>query len=287
MNDDVAEDDETLSFTGQVTVGGVPVDGALPVNTATVTINDDDSRGVVVTPTSLTMEEGGEESYTIVLTSAPSETTYVAITVPANAHLRVSPSGFYFHSGNWNVAQTVRVTSLRDADVLDDTVILTHAFSGGDYDSIAVDDMSVTITEPSSSAMLVEGVRGAEGSGPLEFVVTLAQAINTTATVQYRTVGMAGNNGVTATAGEDYTDQSGTLTFAPGETRKTVLVSLAEQHPERGRGTLPACPGEPDKRGVAATDTDDAHGAGHHRGRRSVAGRFGSRIDGERLVIRG
>ena len=237
VNDDVAEDDETLSFTGQVTVGGVPVDGALPVNTATVTINDDDSRGVVVTPTSLTMEEGGEESYTIVLTSAPSETTYVAITVPANAHLRVSPSGFYFHSGNWNVAQTVRVTSLSDADVLDDTVILTHAFSGGDYDSIVVDDMSVTITEPSSSAMLVEGVRGAEGSGPLEFVVTLAQAINTTATVQYRTVGMAGNNGVTATAGEDYTDQSGTLTFAPGETRKTVLVSLgnntlneAEEH---------------------------------------------------------
>ena len=132
---------------------------------ATVTIEDDDSRGVVVNPMALTMEEGGEQSYTMLLTSAPSETTYMAITVPANADLRVSPSGFYFHSGNWNVAQTVRVISLGDTDVLDDTVVLTHAFSGGDYNGIAVDDVSVTITEQTSTAMSVEDVRGTEGSG--------------------------------------------------------------------------------------------------------------------------
>ena len=228
INDDVDEGDERISITGQVTVGGVPDDGALPVNTATVTINDDDSRGVVVTPTALTMEEGGEESYTIVLTSAPSETSHMAITVPANSDLRVSPSGIYFNGGNWNVAQTVRVTSLGDADVSDDTVILTHAFAGSDYDAIAVDDVSVTITEHTSAAISVESVRGAEGSVSLDFVVTLDRAISTTATVQYRTVGMAGNNGVTATSGDDYTDASGTLTFAPGETRKTVPVSLMD-----------------------------------------------------------
>ena len=228
VNDDVDEGAETISITGQVTVGGVPDDGALPVTTATVTINDDDSRGVVVTPTALTMEESGEESYTIVLTSAPSETSHVAITVPANSDLRVSPTGMYFHSGNWDVAQTVRVTSLGDADVLDDTVILTHAFAGSDYDAIAVDAVSVTITEHTSAAISVEDVRGAEGSISLDFVVTLDRAISTTATVQYRTVGMAGNNGVTATSGDDYTDASGTLTFAPGETRKTVPVSLMD-----------------------------------------------------------
>ena len=228
INDDVDEGDERISITGQVTVGGVPDDGALPVNTATVTINDDDSRGVVVTPTALTMEEGGEESYTIVLTSAPSETSHMAITVPANSDLRVSPSGIYFNGGNWNVAQTVRVTSLGDADVLDDTVILTHSFTDSDYDAIAVDDVSVTITEHTSTGISTEDVRDAEGSASLDFVVTLDRAISTTATVQYRTVGMAGNNGITATSGDDYTDASGTLTFAPGETRKTVPVTLRD-----------------------------------------------------------
>ena len=228
VNDDVDEGAETISITGEVTVDGVADNGALPVTTATVTINDDDSRGVVVTPTALTMEEGGEQSYTIVLTSAPSETSYLAITVPANSDLRVSPTGIYFHSGNWNVAQTVRVTALDDADVLDDTVILSHTFAGSDYDAIAVDDVSVTITEHTSTAISVESVRGAEGSASLDFVVTLDRAISTTATVQYRTVGMAGNNAITATSGNDYTDASGTLTFAPGETRKTVSVSLMD-----------------------------------------------------------
>ena len=228
VNDDVDEDDETLSITGQVAADGVPVNGALPVTGATVTIEDDDSRGVVVNPMALTMEEGGEQSYTMLLTSAPSETTYMAITVPANADLRVSPSGFYFHSGNWNIAQTVRVISLGDTDVLDDTVVLTHAFSGGDYNGIAVDDVSVTITEQTSTAMSVEDVRGTEGSGSLGFVVILDRAISATATVQYRTVGMAGNNGVTAKSGDDYTDTSGTLTFTPGETRKTVPVTVLD-----------------------------------------------------------
>ena len=228
VNDDVDEDDETLSFTGQVTVDGAPVNGGLPVTGTTVTIVDDDSRGVVVTPTALTMEEGDAQSYTIVLTSAPSETSHMAITVPANSDLRVSPLGLFFHRDSWNVAQTVRVTSLGDADVSDDTVILTHSFTDSDYQGITVDDVSVTITEHTSTAMSTEDVRGAEGSTSLDFVVTLDRAISTTATVQYRTVGMAGNNGVTATSGDDYTDVSGTLTFAPGETRKTVPVSLMD-----------------------------------------------------------
>ena len=230
VNDDVDEDDETLSFTGQVTVDGAPVNGGLPVTGTTVTIVDDDSRGVVVTPTALTMEEGDAQSYTVRLTSAPSLSSLITITVPANADLRVSPLGLFFHRDSWNVAQTVRVTALGDADVLEDTVVLAHTFigTGSDYDGIAVDDVSVTITEHTSTAISVESVRGAEGSASLDFVVTLDQAISTTATVQYRTVGMAGNNGVTATSGDDYTDASGTLTFTPGETRKTVSVSLMD-----------------------------------------------------------
>ena len=230
VNDDVDEDDETITITGQVTVDGIPDVFAVPVTGTTVTIVDDDSRGVVVTPTALTMEEGDAQSYTVQLTSAPSLSSLITITVPANADLRVSPLGLFFHRDSWNVAQTVRVTALGDADVLEDTAVLAHTFigTGSDYDGFAVDDVSVTITEHTSTAISVESVRGAEGSASLDFVVSLDQAISTTATVQYRTVGMAGNNAVTATSGDDYTDASGTLTFAPGETRKTVSVSLMD-----------------------------------------------------------
>ena len=50
------------------------------------------------------------------------------------------------------------------------------------------------------------------------FVVTLAQPSNQTVTVRYAT-----SNG-TATGGDDYVATTGTLTFAPGETSKTISV---------------------------------------------------------------
>ncbi|MFM8436200.1 MAG: Calx-beta domain-containing protein, partial [Planctomycetia bacterium] len=62
---------------------------------------------------------------------------------------------------------------------------------------------------------------GNTGTTPLTFTVTLAAAVSSTVTVNYATA-----NG-TAAAGSDFTAASGTLTFAPGETSKTVAVAVA------------------------------------------------------------
>ena len=53
------------------------------------------------------------------------------------------------------------------------------------------------------------------------FTVTLSNPSSTNVTVVYSTA-----NG-TATAGSDYTTAGGTLTFAPGETSKTVTVVVS------------------------------------------------------------
>jgi hypothetical protein len=52
------------------------------------------------------------------------------------------------------------------------------------------------------------------------FTVSLSPAYDQPVTVSYRTV-----DG-TATAGSDYTSKSGTLTFAPGETAKTITIQV-------------------------------------------------------------
>ena len=232
VDDDVDEDDETLSITGQVVADGTPVAGALPVTSAALSIRDDDTRGVVVTPTTLTVEEDGRASYTreytIVLTSAPSQDAFVDVVVPASADLSVSPTRYIFTSDDWSDAQTVTITALKDDDLTDDPVTLTHTVTGGDYSGIAVSNVTVTITEPTSAPMTVDDAREAEGAGPLEFEVALEWAVSEEATVQYRTVGMTSTNGVTAKAGEDFTDTSGTLTFAAGETQKTIRVTLLD-----------------------------------------------------------
>ena len=61
---------------------------------------------------------------------------------------------------------------------------------------------------------------GASGTSNLAFTVTLSKAWTTPVTVKYATA-----NG-TATAGADYVATSGTLTFAPGETAKSVTVGV-------------------------------------------------------------
>ena len=66
----------------------------------------------------------------------------------------------------------------------------------------------------------------------LAFAVTLDRAASGTVTVDYAT-----SDG-TATAGSDYTAASGTLTFAPGETAKTVTVAVLDDSHDEGQETL-------------------------------------------------
>lgn len=63
-------------------------------------------------------------------------------------------------------------------------------------------------------------VEGNTGTTAIAFTVTLVAAATGTVNVNYSTA-----NG-TAAAGSDYAAQSGTLSFAPGETSKTILVDV-------------------------------------------------------------
>ena len=68
-----------------------------------------------------------------------------------------------------------------------------------------------------------------EGSGAvLDFAVTLSRALTETVTVGYGTADR------TASAGADYTNTTGTLTFAVGETSKTVSVPVLDDEHDEG-----------------------------------------------------
>ncbi len=66
----------------------------------------------------------------------------------------------------------------------------------------------------------------------LDFAVTLSRAATGPVSVDYAT-----KDG-TAAAGADYTAASGTLTFAPGETAKTVSVALLDDSIDEGKETF-------------------------------------------------
>jgi hypothetical protein len=73
---------------------------------------------------------------------------------------------------------------------------------------------------PSLSIDDVSGAEGDSGTTNLSFTVTLSEAVPRTVSVHYDTA-----DG-TATAGTDYSSASGTLSFAPGETTKTITVPV-------------------------------------------------------------
>lgn len=69
-------------------------------------------------------------------------------------------------------------------------------------------------------SLVVTDVAGAEASGTLSFSVMLTNASGTTVSVDYATADGS------AIAGSDYTATSGTLTFTPGQTSKTVPATI-------------------------------------------------------------
>jgi hypothetical protein len=88
---------------------------------------------------------------------------------------------------------------------------------GNGLGTIVNDD---TYVAPSISISDVSKAEGRNGSTLFKFTVTLSAPSATPVTVNYSTA-----NG-TATALDDYTAASGTLTFAPGETTKTITIRV-------------------------------------------------------------
>ncbi len=85
----------------------------------------------------------------------------------------------------------------------------------------AASTVTITVVPPASPpALTVADASALESAGSIPAVVSLAPSPTSSVTVQYATA-----DG-TAKAGTDYTSVSGALTFAAGQTSKTVLVPI-------------------------------------------------------------
>jgi len=92
---------------------------------------------------------------------------------------------------------------------------------------------TATATVLGPAALSVADARAKEGTdAAIDFAVTLSRAASGAVTVDYATA-----NG-SAAAGEDYTAKTGTLTFAAGETAKTVAVAVLDDAIDEGEETF-------------------------------------------------
>ena len=108
-----------------------------------VTVTDDDTAGLTVTPNSLTIGEGSTGTYTVKLATQPTTTVTVAVSSDDTGAATVSGSTLTFTTSNWDTAQTVTVRGVDDSDSTDETVTITNTASGGEYAGVTA---SVTVT---------------------------------------------------------------------------------------------------------------------------------------------
>ena len=147
-DDAVDEDDETFTVAIAAATAGWEKEGDRK-DAATVTITDDDTAGVTVTPTALNISEDGSGSYTVVLDSKPTADVTVTPTGSDGGAATFAPASYTFTSSDWNTARTFTVSGVADADRNGESVSINHdvASSDGKYDGVAAASVSVAVAD--------------------------------------------------------------------------------------------------------------------------------------------
>ena len=70
----------------------------------------------MVSPTSLTIDEGSSASFTVALATQPSDTVTVTILHPGTPLGTISPTSLTFTTSTWSTPQTVTVSADEDPD---------------------------------------------------------------------------------------------------------------------------------------------------------------------------
>ena len=117
---------------------------------AMVTVQDNDTRGVTVSATALTVNEGTPGTYTVVLDSQPTANVTVTPSRTGSSDVTFSPPTLTFTALNWNTVQPVTVTAAQDGDAVDDSATISHAVTGGDYVGVTVESVVVTVNDDES-----------------------------------------------------------------------------------------------------------------------------------------
>src|SRR5439155_888514 len=226
VNDTLDEDDETI----QLAISS-PTNATLgAITTHTYTILDDDPPPSL-SINNVTVTEGNSgttnANFTVTLSAASGRTVTVNYaTVDATA---TAPSDYVAiptTTLTFNPGQTTRTVSV---PVIGDTITElneTFVVSLSNPTNATIDTATGTATilnddAPSLSINDANVVEGNSSTANAIFTVSLSAPSDKTVTVSYATA-----DG-TASAGSDYVAQSGTLTFPPGATNKTIIIAVS------------------------------------------------------------
>ena len=195
----------------------------------------------------LIVPERGSSSFGVQLSEKPTENVTVnlwkyaheAIHGNVNA-VEVSPTTLTFTPDNYSALQYVYVDGVPDNDDRHEHLYIMASVSTADpvFRLSAFNGVFVTVSDDGGAVQVGAWPNAGRESGDgtatnASMTVWLSRSSTAPVSVSYATVpDTEAPANQRATAGSDYTAVSGTVTFAPGETRKTVQVPILDDNVE-------------------------------------------------------
>ncbi|MBK8170827.1 MAG: hypothetical protein IPK60_10865 [Sandaracinaceae bacterium] len=223
VDDPAADGDQAFEIT--VTASSADDDyAALAILSASGSNLDDESPGLIVTPTTglTTNESGATAMFTIALRSAPLASVVVPLASSDSSEGTISASDIAFTPSDWNVPQVVVVTGQDDAVGDGDQAYVvqvgTTTSTDAAYDGLMGDNVNVINADNEGagiSTSALSGLMTSEGGLADSFTVVLDRV--PTASVVLSFVSLDTTEGTSSPA---------TLTFAPGNWNVPQIVTV-------------------------------------------------------------
>ena len=215
MSNIVAKDTGTVAK-WQSLISGAQSTSVPTVSIANATVNEGNS-GTSIASFAVSLSKAAAKTVTVGYSTANGTATAGQDFTAASGTLTFAPGV---------VSQTVKVAVTGDTAVepTETFTVKLASPSGATLGTATatgtITNDDVAVTAPTVSIANATVTEGNAGTTPASFAVTLSKPSTATVTVGYSTA-----NG-TATAGQDFTAASGTLTFAPGVVSQTVKVAV-------------------------------------------------------------
>jgi hypothetical protein len=154
-----------------------------------VTVQDDDTSGIVIGPTSIDVSEpDGSADFVISLTSEPAAVVSLPVTVSSD-ECAISLDTVIFDSANWSTGVTVTVRAvddgIDDGQQACDVQTGVTASEGSDYSGMEVADVSVSVYDDDAAGIVVAptNISLSEPDGTGAFTLTLGSLPSASVTI--------------------------------------------------------------------------------------------------------
>ena len=237
VDDNLIDGTQTTSIVIQVNSASPPIYTALASQTRSIQTLDDDSAGIFISIVQGDLTEGDATtaSFEVSLQTIPSGTVTLVLSLSENTEASLGVSSLTFTASNWNVSQTVLLSSVEDS-VLDGTQTTTitlavDATSPAAYATLSDSYLTVsTLDNEAAGAVvtMIDNLTGEDGeTGSFSIRLTEPPTANVT-------IFLSSSN-----TGEGSVQNAVSFTLANWNTAQIIIVTGVNDNPPEADGAIP------------------------------------------------